>query len=405
VANPFAGLGVEPIVNACGTMTRLSGGPMRPEVAAAMAAAAQVSVDIAALQDAAGARLAALSGAEAGMVTAGAAAGLMLGAAACIAGLDLAAMGTLPRCGRRPNEILMARSQRNFYDHALRQAGGRIVEVGLPDRYSGAGTRDAEAWEFAAAISERTAAILHVAKPDAEPSLASLAEVAAAHGIPLLVDAAASLPPVANLSGLIAAGADLVAFSGGKLVGGPQASGILVGRRRLIQSALLQSLDHDIAFALWAPPPILREATLGGLPQHGVGRPAKVGKEQIVGLMTALELFLAEDPAERWRAWHASCARMAEGLTELPGLEVTIRGRIEDETPPAVVLDFSTRTPAEVVALIRRLQDGEPSVRVNPAEWRRARILLNPACLRPGEAAIVVARIGAECGRSDPSHQ
>ena len=86
-------------------------------------------------------------------------------------------------------------------------------------------------------------------------------------------------------------------------------------------------------------------------------------------------------------------------------LEVTIRGRIEDETPPAVVLDFSTRTPAEVVALIRRLQDGEPSVRVNPAEWRRARILLNPACLRPGEAAIVVARIGAECGRSDPSHQ
>ena len=398
MVNPFAALGVEPIVNACGTMTRLSGGPMPPEVAAAMAAAAQASVDIAALQDAAGARLAALSGAEAGMVTAGAAAGLMLGAAACIAGLDLAAMGTLPRCGRRPNEILMARSQRNFYDHALRQAGGRIVEVGLPDRYSGAGTRDAEAWEFAGAIGERTAAILHVANRDAEPDLAVLAGVAAAHGIPLLVDAAASLPPVGNLSGFIAAGADLVAFSGGKLIGGPQASGILVGRRRLIQSALLQQLDHDIGFAQWTPPPILGDAGLAALPQHGVGRVAKVGKEQIVGLMTAVELFLAEDPAERWRAWHASCVTMAEGLKGLPGMQVAIRGRIEDETPPVVVVDFAARTPAEVGALIKRLQDGRPSVRVNPAERRQARILLAPACLRPGEEATVAGRLRQECG-------
>ena len=138
--NPFAALGVEPIVNASGTATRLSGGPMRAEVAAAMAAAAQACVDIAALQDAAGARLAGLAGAEAGMVTAGAAAGLMLGAAACIAGLEPAAMGALPYAGGRANEILMARSQRNFYDHAVRQAGARIVDVGLPDRYSGAGS-------------------------------------------------------------------------------------------------------------------------------------------------------------------------------------------------------------------------------------------------------------------------
>ena len=107
--------------------------------------------------------------------------------------------------------------------------------------------------------------------------------------------------------------------------------------RRLIQSALLQSLDHDIGFALWAPPPILREATLSGLPQHGVGRPAKVGKEQIVGLMTALELFLAEDPAERWRAWEATCLAMAEGLAGLAGVALTIRGRIEEEVPPVVV--------------------------------------------------------------------
>jgi D-glucosaminate-6-phosphate ammonia-lyase len=397
MTNPFAALGVEPIVNACSPMTRLSGGLMRPEVASAMAEAAQACVDIAALQDAAGARLAALSGAEAGMVTAGAAAGLMLAAAACIAGLDPTAMSGLPDTAGRPNEILMAKSQRNFYDHAARQVGARIVDVGLPDRYSGAGSRDAELWEFAAAIGERTAAILYVADPRAEPDLVGLAGLANARSIPLLVDAAASLPPAANLRGFIAAGADLVAFSGGKLVGGPQASGILVGRRRLIQSALLQQLDHDVGFAQWSPPPILRTAELVGLPHHGIGRPAKVGKEQIVGLMTALELFLAEDPVERWRGWHACCARMAEGLAGLPGVEVTIRGRVEDEVPPAVVLDFPARTPAEVGTLIKRLQDGHPSVRVNAAERRQSRILLGPACLRPGEEAVVVSRLRGEC--------
>ena len=398
MSNPFAALGVEPIVNACGPMTRLSGGLMRPEVAAAMAAAAQACVDVAELQDAAGARLAALSGAEAGMITCGAAAGMMLGAAACIAGLDPAAMNALPFAKGLPNEILMAKSQRNFYDHAVRQVGARIVDVGLPDRYSGAGSRDAELWEFAAAINERTAAILYVAQSEAEPDLAELAALAAERGVPVLVDAAAALPPVANLRAFIAAGAALVAFSGGKLVGGPQASGILIGGRRLIQSALLQQLDHDVGFAQWTPPPILRDAAQAGLPHHGVGRPAKVGKEQIVGLMTALELFLAEDPAERWHRWHAICLCMAEGLAGLPGATVSLRGRVEEETPPAVVLDFPARTPAEVGTLIKRLQDGHPSMRVNASERRQSRILLGPACLRAGEEATVVARLRAECG-------
>ena len=221
--------------------------------------------------------------------------------------------------------------------------------------------------------------------------------MAAEKGVPVLVDAAASLPPVKNLRGFIAAGADLVAFSGGKLVGGPQASGILVGRRRLIQSALLQQLDHDVEFAQWTPPAILADAGLVGLPQHGVGRPAKVGKEQIVGLMAALEFFLAEDPAGRWRGWYARCGRMAEGLAGLRGVEVSIRGRVEEEAPPVVVLDFPTQTPAEVGVLIKRLQDGRPSVRVNAGERRQGRVLLSPACLREGEEAVVVARVQEEC--------
>jgi L-seryl-tRNA(Ser) seleniumtransferase len=388
--NPFAALGVQPVVNACSPMTRLSGGIMRPEVAAAMAAAAQACVDIAALQDAAGARLAALSGAEAGMVTAGAAAGLMLGVAACIAGLDPVAMNRLPATDGRPDEVLMAKSHRNFYDHAARQVGARIVEIGLPDRFSGAGSRDAEVWEFAAAISPRTAAILYVVNEGAEPPLADLAAMANARGVPVVVDAAAALPPARNLRAFVAAGADLVAFSGGKLVGGPQASGILVGRRRLIQSALLQALDHDVSFAQWSPPPILRTDELPGLPQHGVGRPAKVGKEQVVGLMTALELFLAEDPAARWRRWEARLRAIEAGLEGMPGVRAALRGRAEEERPPWLVLTLEGADPRGLAArAVKRLQDGTPSVRVGAAEVRHGRVLIGPACLREGEETVV----------------
>ncbi|MCC7048199.1 MAG: hypothetical protein IT562_15910, partial [Alphaproteobacteria bacterium] len=212
-------LGVRPIINACGPSTRLSGGVMRPEVAQAMAEAAQACVDIAALQAAAGRQIAAATGAEAGYVTAGAAAGLMLGAAACVTGLDPARINRLPDTAGMKNECVIARSQRNMYDHAVAQAGLHLVEVGIPDRYAGAGVRDAQAWEYEAAIGERTALVLWVADAAAEPPLAEVAKVAHAKGVPVLVDAAAQLPPVENLRRFIAEGADLVAFSGGKAIG------------------------------------------------------------------------------------------------------------------------------------------------------------------------------------------
>ncbi|MCC6470986.1 MAG: hypothetical protein IT563_21900, partial [Alphaproteobacteria bacterium] len=212
-------LGVRPIINACGPSTRLSGGVMRPEVAQAMAEAAQSCVDIAALQAAAGRQIAAATGAEAGYVTAGAAAGLMLGAAACVTGLDPSRVNRLPDTTGMKNECVIARSQRNMYDHAVAQAGLTFVEVGIPDRYAGAGVRDAQAWEYDAATGERTALVLWVADAAAEPPLAEVAKAAHAKGVPVLVDAAAQLPPVENLRRFIAEGADLVAFSGGKAIG------------------------------------------------------------------------------------------------------------------------------------------------------------------------------------------
>ena len=155
--------GVRTIINAKGPSTRLSGGFLHPDVSAAMTEAGAYCVDMAELHAAASKVIAEVTGAEAGIVTSGAAAGLLLGTAACITGLDAGKMGRLPDTRGMKNEVIMVRSQRNFYDHAVRTAGAQIVEVGLPDRYAGAGVRDAEAWEIADAMSPQTAAVVYVA--------------------------------------------------------------------------------------------------------------------------------------------------------------------------------------------------------------------------------------------------
>ena len=302
--NVYQRFGVPTIINACGTVTRLSGGHMHPDVAAAMAEASRECVDMVALQAGASRVIARVTGAQAGVVTSGASAGVLLGAAACMAGLDPARMNCLPLVPDGRNAFVVVRSQRNMYDRAIAVAGGRIVEVGIPDRYSGPGVRDAAAWEIAAAITPDTAAIYYLAHPQSLPPLAEVAVVAHEHGIPLLVDAAAQLPPADNLRRFLEQGADLVAFSGGKAIGGPQASGILCGRADLIASALLQMVDLDVFPELWhAPEEFAPLRQLPGLPRHGIGRSCKVGKEEIIGLLAALERFADGDDHARSMAW------------------------------------------------------------------------------------------------------
>src|SRR5205807_2031182 len=228
-------------------------------------------------------------GAEAGLVPAGAAAGLMLGTAAILAGDDLGRMERLPDTADMPHEFVVAREHRNGYDHAVRAAGARFVEVGFHEIVAGAGVRRAEAWEYEAAFGPKTAGVLVVHDAHAAPPLAELVRRAHAHQLPVLVDAAGELPPRANLRALIATGADLVVFSGGKAIRGPQATGILCGRRDLIGPAALQMLDMDDHIELWEPPAnLIDKKRLAGLPRHGIGRALKVSKEQIVALLTAL---------------------------------------------------------------------------------------------------------------------
>lgn len=366
----LAALGIAPVINAAGTVTRLSGGIMAPEVAAAMAEASAGCFDMLELQALASREIVAATGAEAGIVTSGASAALLLGAAACLAGLDPAAMNRLPQAGERC-EIILCRGQRNMYDRVLEVAGARIVEVGIPDRFSGAGVRDASAGEVAAAIGPRTAAIFWVAQPWSEPSLAEIARVAHAAGLPVLVDAAAQLPPVANLRAFLEAGADLVAFSGGKAIGGPQASGILAGRRPLVASALLQMLDLDVPEGQFRlPPEFAGNETLPFLPRHGIGRSCKAGKEEIIGLLVALRRFQAEGDAARQDRLLARLAAVRAAMGEVPA-EIA-----PGPTPLLLIRCADAMAAARMEAALRARR-----VHVNQGRLRDGVLVVHPGAL------------------------
>jgi L-seryl-tRNA(Ser) seleniumtransferase len=376
----YARFGVPTVINAAGTVTRLSGGHMHQEVLAAMRDAAGACVDMVALQAGASRVIARVTGAEAGIVTSGASAALLLGAAACLAGLDPARMNRLPEVAEGRNEIIVVRSQRNMYDRALTVAGGRIVEVGIADRYSGSGVRDAAPWEIEAAITPRTAAICYLAQPQSLPSLTEVSSVAHAHAIPVLVDAAAQLPPKDNLRRFLTEGADLVAFSGGKAIGGPQSSGILAGRADLVASALMQMLDLDLFADTWNPPEeFARLRQLRGLPQHGIGRSCKVGKEEVVGLLVALERFAAMDDSDRqaeWRGILQAIVDAAEGTS----LQLVLLDR------PMPLLEVHT---PDATALAAQLAAHDPPIHCSVGRRDANVLVISPAALTADEAVIV----------------
>jgi D-glucosaminate-6-phosphate ammonia-lyase len=393
-------LGTRPVLNAAGTLTRLGGSLMAPEVVAAMDEAAQASVDMFELQAAASRAIAAATGAEAGMVTTGASAGLTLAAASCIAGFDAARMDRLPHTDGMPNEIVMLRAHRNAYDHALRAAGAVIVDVGLNDRATGAGVRGVEGWEIDAAVTPRTVAVAYAAIPGGRPALKDV--VAAAKGLPVIVDAAAQLPPKTNLRRFIDEGAALVAFSGGKAIGGPQASGILAGRRDLIASALLQQLDMDVNPAEWAPPAeLFPKDKLRGIPHHGIGRGFKASKEAIAGLLVALDRFVARDEeAEMCRRTERLNA-IAKVLVGLNG--VTTRVVPIAETGRVPLLELRCDPAAlgcATVEIGRRLRQGMPSVHLGEGRAADDILSVDLSALRQNDdAALAQALQRALVGR------
>jgi D-glucosaminate-6-phosphate ammonia-lyase len=379
-------------INAAGTLTRLGGRPMAPEVAAAMAEAAAVSLDIAELQQLASERIAALLGTEAAMVTTGASAALTLAAAACLAGGDLARMAALPFAEGFPNEILLPRTHRTMYSRALAAAGARLIDLGHNDRGTGAGVRGLEAWEIDAAITPRTAAFAFTATPETIAALPAIADHCRRRRIPLIVDAAAQLPPRANLRRFFKMGADLVCFSGGKAIGGPQASGILAGRANLVGSALAQQLDMDVRAEAWSPPPLLRPIIRGAVPPHGIGRGFKAGKEEIIGLLVALERFAATDDAAETAELEARLTAISAALNGLDGVRAELqRGGRSPQL--ALLLD----PPERAQAAVARLMAHTPPVHVGERRLSEGVLLIDPQSLAPEDDATLAAALRAAC--------
>lgn len=387
-------LGVPTVINAAGTKTRIGGSRIREEAREAMTDAADSFVRISDLQAAASTRIAEITGAEAGYVTNGAAGGLLLSAAACIAGTDPAVMSRLPDTEGIADEIIMPRTHRTAYDHALRTAGATIVDVGTNDPYLGTGSQSVEPWEYTAAMSEETVAIAHIYKSYGSPPLEEVCELAHQHDLPVIVDAAAEVPPPGNLSWFTEQGADLVVFSGGKGIRGPQTTGILAGRADLVESVAFQHLDMHAADEVWDPPQqLLDRESIDGVPRQGVGRPLKVGKEEIVGLLRALQCFIEEDHEARRSEWEARATQLAEALDELDHVSTAIRDGQKSVAPEVYVRIDEESAPRSAVELVRALETEDPRVFVGADNLDDGQIVLNPMCLTDAETEYVVERL------------
>jgi len=398
----YDSLGVPRVINATGTKTRIGGSLIRTEAIEAMADAATSFVRLSDLQAAASERIADLTGAEAGYVTSGAESGMMLAAAAAIAGDNPGIMDRLPNTDDVADEIVVPRTHRTGYDHAFQAAGGTIIDVGTNDRHLGTGASNLERWELSEAIGEKTAAVGYVEKPYTDPPLEDVVEVAHENDVPVIVDAAAELPPIENFKQFVETGADLVAFSGGKAIRGPQTTGILAGRRDLIESVALQHLDMHAAGDVWSPPEsLINLSEYDGVPRQGIGRSNKVGKEELVGLLVALDRFIDEDIDRLRSEWRETAEHIATELAAVDGLATSVTGSGKVSVSPEVVISVDDGSNQSVVQIVRSLREESPRVFVGADQLSEGAFSVNPMCLHDEEVEYVIKRIvAASTGRT-----
>ena len=388
IYNPYKKIGLRRVINGATCLTRLGGSIAHPDVYETMKDASKSYVQIPELQAWAGKKIAQATGAEAGLPTAGANNALMLAAAACIMKkseleqydpLELETWSHISllvpaHLEGYPTEFIVDKNNRFIYDHAVECVGGRFIEIGGDD-----GATEKELDE--AYNPERTAAYYYTVRSAAASSpLKTILKIAHKNGVPVIVDAAAELPPRMKLTQYIEQGADLVIFSGGKYLGGPNNSGILAGRKDLIKLAHLQAY-----------------------PFHGVGRASKMSRETIVGFVKALEIYLEKDEKAEFDKWMVEAERIAMQLGEILGLKTGIayHQTIEEEIPMAPVCyleldeDKFTITAKDVV---KTLRDGDPSIEIllEPGfllDEPEGKIAVNPEFMLEGDADIVIERI------------
>lgn len=379
-STPYRELGLRPVINGLGPVTRLGGLPMSDAVLDAMRWAVAANVRMDELQEAAGIELARLLDIPAAHVTSGAYAGLTLAAAVCAVGGDSRGVDELPLTGAK-SRVIIQMAHRDPYDHAITAVGLGLTEIGYP--YS---TR---AHELARELDGTVAAVLHRLWGDGDMlPLRTVAELSHAAGVPVIVDAADCVPPVARLRELYDDGADLIAISGGKAFRGPQASGILCGRPELVRHVALHHLDMDLRDATWQTSEVTGYWPTGG--REGIGRGMKVGREQIVGLLTAVREYVA-DPG-RWDGhYEAEIAACEQAITAVEALRVG-RGHSHAMDVPTLEIDFSgTATTADAVA--SELDRGSPRIQLVEAQAWRNVLIVNPMALAAGEGARIGERV------------
>lgn len=366
-------LGVKTIINGLGNGTSVGGSIMRPEVIAAMDDASRSYVRLPELLEKAGKRVAELVGVEAAYITAGAASGITVGVAACMTRNNEERVYQLPETSGMASEVVIQSTQENPYWLMVRLAGAKVVEANL--------AKDGGDSQLEASLNDRTAAIVHFVaySPDSDLSIERVINIGKKHDVPVIVDAAAEFPPFSNLRRWSDMGADLTVFSGGKGICGPQSTGLVLGRQDLINACAINSS-----------------------PNHGVGRPPKVGKEQIIGLVTALELYAKEAFQDsEMRQWGGRIDRLVEGVSHLPGLKAyshpapasssAVGSGVAPEGIPVAAIEWDSnlipKTPKQVVD---ELNLGDPPI-VVLAVGEGIRVA--PHTLEPGEESIIAERL------------
>jgi D-glucosaminate-6-phosphate ammonia-lyase len=359
-ANPYLVLGVRPFINCCSVRTIHGGSLMLPQVREAMAEASRYFVNLDELMEAAGKRLAELTGAEWGIVTCGSAAAVALGTAACVAGNDPVKMLSLPFTEGMVNRVIIPRTQRFAYDQAVRMIGCHLVEID---------TRG----DLDKALAEPVAMVVLLGKQEHLGSL-RLEEIAAVvkpRGIPIMVDAASE--HLERPSPWLVRGADLVVYSGGKFLRGPQTSGLLLGSKRLVQAA-------------WA----------NASPHQALGRPMKVSKEDIIGVLAAVEYWFDErDHAAERQKWYGDLRVIAERFGKLPGAQSEILKPSGVERVPLLRISWEPQYVIDGLGLRQRVLDGEPRIMLDDNSATENSIEIDPFQLQPGEAAQVGAAVAS----------
>ena len=357
----YARLGVQPFINAIGPYSSLGGAEMWPEVIDAMDYAIRNKARMSELHDAVGRRIAELTNAESAMVTAGATCAMILAVAACMTGNDAEKMERLPDSTGMPNEIILQKGQRYLYDRSLRVPGAilRIVET---------------AADIRAAVSSRTAMLFFLLnrQDDIQVGRDEFIAIGKEHGIPVMCDAATTVPPINGMLDTVAAGFDLVCYSGGKGLRGPYSAGLLLGREDLVQIARQHGSPNHRAF----------------------GRSMKVSAEEYLGMLVAVEKSLSFDEAAEYERQLAVVRGISNDVERLDGVTTFVRTPDFEAREPYIEVHWDKdRYAVDEASVKQALRDGDPSIEIRALFLSGGRIELTAAMLKPGEDETVARRI------------